>query len=51
MVTTDSDLLSTYVGSSKGTAEQILDDVELEALPVTPQTRVDWYADRPRHRE
>lgn len=47
VVSTDYDLLSTYVGCSVTTAERILDDNELEALPVTPQTRVDWYADRP----
>ncbi|MFE9636458.1 hypothetical protein [Streptomyces sp. NPDC006463] len=46
VVTTDYDLLSTYVGCSNETAEQILGDDELEALPVTSRTRVDWYADR-----
>ncbi|MDX3534595.1 hypothetical protein PV721_09470 [Streptomyces sp. MB09-01] len=50
VVTTDYDLLSTYVGCSQETAERILGEDELEALPVTPQTRVDWYADRPQHR-
>ncbi|MFB7462642.1 hypothetical protein ACFCZ1_03870 [Streptomyces sp. NPDC056224] len=47
VVTTDYDLLSTYVGCSNETAERILGDAGLEALPVTPGTRVDWYADRP----
>ncbi|MGP3975829.1 hypothetical protein ACTWQF_17825 [Streptomyces sp. 8N114] len=46
VVTTDYDLLSTYIGCSAATAELILGDDELEALPVTPRTRVDWYADR-----
>ncbi|WP_328923748.1 hypothetical protein OG429_03335 [Streptomyces sp. NBC_00190] len=46
VVTTDCDLLSTYVGCSNETAERILGDDELEALPVTSRTRVDWYADR-----
>ncbi|MEU4106124.1 hypothetical protein AB0F16_37125 [Streptomyces tanashiensis] len=48
VVTTDYDLLSTYVGCSAETAERILRDDDIEALPVTTQTRVDWYADRPR---
>ncbi len=47
VVTTDYDLLPTYVGCSVTTAERILGDDALEALPVTAQTRVDWYADRP----
>ncbi|MFF0746690.1 hypothetical protein ACFYVL_40510 [Streptomyces sp. NPDC004111] len=47
VVTTDYDLLSTYIGCSVTTAERILRDDVLEALPVTAQTRVDWYADRP----
>ncbi|WP_404962277.1 hypothetical protein [Streptomyces sp. 147326] len=50
VVTTDYDLRSTYVGCSSEPAEQILDNDELEALPVTPQTRVDWYADSPQPR-
>ncbi|MFE6041426.1 hypothetical protein [Streptomyces sp. NPDC056452] len=48
VVTTDWDLLSTYVGCSVETAERILGDDGLEALPVTARTRVDWFADRPR---
>ncbi|MEU5438741.1 hypothetical protein AB0G73_36145 [Streptomyces sp. NPDC020719] len=47
VVTSDYDLLSTYVGCSAQTAQLLLDDAELETLPITPQTRVDWYADRP----
>ncbi|MFD7442971.1 hypothetical protein [Streptomyces sp. NPDC059909] len=42
MVTTDYDLLSTYVGCSAQTSELLLADDELEILPVTLQTRVDW---------
>ncbi|CAL9551859.1 hypothetical protein SUDANB6_04477 [Streptomyces sp. enrichment culture] len=49
VVTTDYDLLSTYVGCSAGTAELLLSDDELETLPVTPQTRVDWETNPPRH--
>ncbi|MEV6677970.1 hypothetical protein AB0N09_14040 [Streptomyces erythrochromogenes] len=49
VVTTDYDLMSTYVGCSDETARRILDDDELEVLPVTPRTRVDWYADRAPH--
>ncbi|MFK0257904.1 hypothetical protein [Streptomyces sp. NPDC090445] len=45
VVTSDYDLVSTYVGCSAETAEQLLEDEVLEALPVTPRTRVDWYAD------
>ncbi|GGP80267.1 hypothetical protein [Streptomyces melanogenes] len=47
VVTSDHDLLSTYIGCSAQTAQLLLDDAELETLPVTPQARVDWYADRP----
>lgn len=36
VVTSDYDLLSTYVGCSARTAERLLGDDELEALPVTP---------------
>ncbi|WP_330461620.1 hypothetical protein OIB37_34990 [Streptomyces sp. NBC_00820] len=46
-VTTDFDLLSTYVGCSTETAELLLGDDELETLPVTPQTRVDWQTHPP----
>lgn len=46
VVTTDYDLLSTYVGCSTETAELLLGDDELETLPVSPETRVDWDADR-----
>jgi hypothetical protein len=46
-VTTDFDLLSTYVGCSARTAELLLGDDELETLPVTPQNRVDWETDQP----
>ncbi|MFH8411247.1 hypothetical protein ACH4FX_41755 [Streptomyces sp. NPDC018019] len=49
VVTTDYDLLSTYVGCSAETAELLLDDDELETIPVTPHTRVDWETDRPQH--
>lgn len=42
VVTTDYDLLSTYVGCSAQTSELLLADDELEILPVTLQTRVDW---------
>ncbi|GGS94293.1 hypothetical protein GCM10010206_66210 [Streptomyces cinerochromogenes] len=49
VVTTDYDLLSTYVGCSAKTAERLLGDDELEALPVTPQTRVDWETEQPHH--
>lgn len=49
VVTSDYDLLSTYVGCPAATAERLLGDHELEVLPVTPQTRVDWYSDRPQH--
>ncbi|MEV6651252.1 hypothetical protein [Streptomyces sp. NPDC051219] len=42
VVTTDYDLLSTYVGCSAQTSELLLEDDELEILPVTLQTRVDW---------
>ncbi|WP_406507929.1 hypothetical protein [Streptomyces sp. NBC_00212] len=45
VVTSDHDLLSTYVGCSAEVAERILADGEIEALTVTPETRVDWYAD------
>ncbi|WP_405777426.1 hypothetical protein [Streptomyces sp. NBC_00859] len=48
MVTTDYDLLSTCVGCSGETAERIPRDDAIEALPVTAQTRGDWYAERPR---
>lgn len=41
VVTTDYDLLSTYAGCSARTAELLLTDDELEALPVTLRTRVD----------
>ncbi|MET7366866.1 hypothetical protein ABZS61_13690 [Streptomyces sp. NPDC005566] len=54
VVTTDWGPLSTHVGCSvetaeriQGDAERILGDAEPEALPVTAQTRVDRYADRP----
>ncbi|MEU5776053.1 hypothetical protein ABZ819_22510 [Streptomyces venezuelae] len=47
VVTTDYDLLSTYVGCSSRTAERILTDDTLEALPVTPHTRVDWDTEPP----
>ncbi|PJN03771.1 hypothetical protein CG740_05025 [Streptomyces sp. CB01201] len=46
VVTSDCDLLSTYIGCSAETAERILANREIEALPVAPQTRVDWYSDR-----
>lgn len=46
VVTTDFDLLATYVGCSKETAELLLADEALETLPVTPETRVDWGADQ-----
>ncbi|MFI9201930.1 hypothetical protein [Streptomyces sp. NPDC053048] len=49
VVTTDHDLLSTYIGCSAETAKRILQTDELEALPVTPQTRVDFYADEANH--
>ncbi|MFG3495082.1 hypothetical protein [Streptomyces sp. NPDC047928] len=42
VVTTDYDLLSTYVGCSAEISELLLADGELETLPVTLQTRVDW---------
>ncbi|GAA0442682.1 hypothetical protein GCM10009544_01790 [Streptomyces stramineus] len=40
VVTSDHDLTSTYVGCSQETAERILSDDEIEALSVTPHTRV-----------
>ncbi len=46
VVTTDFDLLATYIGCSKETAELLLADEALETLPVTPETRVDWDADQ-----
>ncbi|KAB7835513.1 hypothetical protein [Streptomyces mobaraensis] len=49
VVTTDYDLVSTYIGCSTATAKRIRRDDNLEALPVTPQTRVDFYADHPCH--
>ncbi|MEV7028457.1 hypothetical protein AB0O00_40865, partial [Kitasatospora sp. NPDC093558] len=45
VVTSDYDLLSTYVGCSAETAALILADDGIEALPVTLGTRVDFYAD------
>lgn len=48
VITTDYDLLSTYVGCSAETAELLLGDDELETLPVTLQTRVDWGTNPPR---
>ncbi|WP_351227206.1 hypothetical protein [Streptomyces sp. NPDC002133] len=47
VVATDYDLLSTYVGCSAQTSELLLADDELEILPVTLQTRVDWDAKPP----
>ncbi|MFF2570461.1 hypothetical protein [Streptomyces sp. NPDC058084] len=44
VVTSDYDLLSTYVGCSAETAERLLKDDGLETLPVSPSTRVDWDA-------
>ncbi|MGW4494072.1 hypothetical protein [Streptomyces sp. NPDC004376] len=41
VVTTDYDLLSTYVGCSAEAARLLLDEPALETLPVTPLTRVD----------
>ncbi|MFC4516354.1 hypothetical protein [Streptomyces ehimensis] len=49
VVTTDHDLLSTYIGCSTETARRILRADELEVLPVTQQTRVDFYADESGH--
>ncbi|MFG3285468.1 hypothetical protein [Streptomyces sp. NPDC048111] len=46
VVTSDYDLLSTYVGCSATVAERILGSDEIEALPVTLRTRVDGDADR-----
>ncbi|MEU8513792.1 hypothetical protein AB0C76_19700 [Kitasatospora sp. NPDC048722] len=45
VVTSDHDLVSTYVGCSAEAAALILADHEAEALPVTPRTRVDFHAD------
>ncbi|MFD7906930.1 hypothetical protein ACFV4G_32425 [Kitasatospora sp. NPDC059747] len=45
VVTSDYDLLSTYVGCSAEAAALILADDGIEALPVTPGTRVDFAAD------
>jgi hypothetical protein len=45
-----SDMVSTYVGCSAEVAERILGDEEIEALPVTPRTRVDCAADAANHR-
>ncbi|WP_018544934.1 hypothetical protein [Streptomyces sp. LaPpAH-108] len=49
VVTTDYDLLSTYVGCSARTARLLLDEPGLETLPVASGTRVDWYTVPPRH--
>ncbi|MGW4196145.1 hypothetical protein [Streptomyces sp. NPDC005004] len=48
VVTTDHDLLSTYVGCSAETARLLLAEPALETLPVTPWTRVDWDTVPPR---
>ncbi|MFE9404018.1 hypothetical protein ACFYNY_19850 [Streptomyces sp. NPDC006530] len=50
VVTSDVDLVSTYVGCSAEAAEHILSDPEIEALLVTPYTRVDFSADETSHR-
>jgi hypothetical protein len=46
VVTTDCDLHSTYVACDEALAEQILGAAQIEALPVSRATRVDWYADQ-----
>ncbi|MET9323472.1 hypothetical protein ABZX75_25265 [Streptomyces sp. NPDC003038] len=49
VVTSDVDLVSTYVGCSAKAAEHILSAPGIEALPVTAETRVDFYADEANH--
>lgn len=49
VVTSDADLVSTYVGCSATAAEHVLSCPEIEALLVTPKTRVDFNADEPSH--
>ncbi|WP_216677923.1 hypothetical protein [Streptomyces sp. MNP-20] len=49
VVTTDYDLLSTYVGCSAETAGLLLGDDKLETLPVTLRTRADWETTPPPH--
>ncbi|MYV90533.1 hypothetical protein [Streptomyces sp. SID1034] len=50
VVTSDIDLVSTYVGCSAEATEDILNDPEIEALLVTPDTQVDFSADQASHR-
>ena len=50
MVASDVDLVSTYVGCSAEAAEHILSAPEIEAVRVTPDTRIDFYADEASHR-
>lgn len=45
VLNTDIDLVSTYIGCNEALAQAIIRDATLEALPVSPTTRVDDSAD------
>lgn len=47
-VCTDYDLTFTLVGGSQGLVDDLLNSADLECVPVTPDTRIDVYADQAR---